>query len=183
MNIYDFKVNSISGKEVSLAEYKGKVLIIVNTASKCGFTPQYEELQELYKIYREQGLEILGFPSNQFAAQEPGTNEEVQNFCRINYGVNFSLFEKMDVRGKDAHPLFKFLTDKAPFEGFNLNHPIGEKLQGVLQANFPELLEGNDVKWNFTKFLIDREGNVAGRYEPTTTPMEMRDDIEKLLEK
>ena len=181
MSIYDFKVKSISGKEVSLADFKGKVLIIVNTASKCGFTPQYEELQELYKIYGDQGLEILGFPSNQFAAQEPGTNEEVQNFCRINYGVNFSLFEKMDVRGKKAHPLFKYLTEKAPFKGFNLNHPIGEKLQGVLKANFPELLEGNDIKWNFTKFLIDREGNVAGRYEPTTTPMEMRDDIEKLL--
>lgn len=181
MNIYDFKLKSINGKEVSLADYKGRVLVIVNTASKCGFTPQYEELQELYKIYQEQGLEILGFPSNQFAEQEPGSNAEVQNFCQINYGVTFPLFEKIDVRGKAAHPLFKYLAEKAPFKGFDLNHPIGEKLQGVLQEKFPEFLEGNDIKWNFTKFLIDRKGNVVGRYEPTTVPLAMKEEIEKLL--
>lgn len=181
MSIYDFKVKSIEGKEISLADYQGKVLLIANTASKCGFTPQYEELQELYKIYHDQGLEILGFPSNQFGEQEPGSNEEVQNFCQINYGVAFPLFEKTDVRGSTAHPLFRYLTDQAPFKGLDLNHPRGERLQGVLRDRFPQFLEGNDIKWNFTKFLIDRHGNVAGRYEPTTTPLGMREDIEKLL--
>ncbi|MEG6584755.1 glutathione peroxidase [Dendrosporobacter sp. 1207_IL3150] len=181
MSIYDFKLKSIQGQEISMSQYKGKVLIIVNTASKCGFTPQYEELQELYKKYQAEGLEILGFPSNQFAEQEPGSNEEVQNFCKINYGVSFQLFEKTDVRGKTAHPLFEYLTDKVPFKGFDLNHPISEKLNSVLNEKFPELLEGNDVKWNFTKFLVDRQGNVIGRYEPTTSPLSMTKDIEKLL--
>lgn len=182
MNIYDFKIKSINGKEVSLAEYKGKVLLIVNTASKCGFTPQYEELQELYKTYQQQGLEILGFPSNQFAAQEPGSNAEVQNFCQINYGVTFPLFEKMDVRGENAHPLFTYLTGKMPFMGFDSKHPIGEMLQSTLQEKFPDILAGDGVKWNFTKFLIDREGHVTGRYEPTTSPLAMKIDIEKLLQ-
>lgn len=181
MNIYDFKLKSINGKEVSLADYKGKVLVIVNTASKCGFTSQYEELQKLYKMYQNQGLEILGFPSNQFAEQEPGSNAEVQSFCQINYGVTFPLFEKIDVRGKEAHPLFKYLAEKAPFKGFDLKHPNGEKLQGVLKEKFPEFLEGNDIKWNFTKFLIDKKGNVIGRYEPTTVPLSMKEEIEKLL--
>ena len=181
MNIYDCEVRTIGGKEVSLANYKGKVLIIVNTASKCGFTPQYEELQKLYNAYSDSGLEILGFPSNQFAEQEPGSNEEVQQFCQMNYGVSFPMFEKTEVRGKNAHPLFHYLTDKAPFKGFDLNHPIGGKLQGVLQEKFPELLEGDSIKWNFTKFLINRQGEVIGRYEPTTSPMEMKNEIEKLL--
>jgi glutathione peroxidase len=181
MSIYEFRLKSIEGKEISLTNYKGKVLLIVNTASKCGFTPQYEELQELYKIYRDQGLEILGFPSNQFAEQEPGSNAEVQNFCQINYGVTFPLFAKIDVRGSEAHPLFQYLTKEAPFQGFDLNHPIGEKLQGVLEEKFPEFLKGNDIKWNFTKFLVDSQGNVKGRYEPTATPLSMREDIERLL--
>ncbi|MBP2659644.1 MAG: Peroxiredoxin [Firmicutes bacterium] len=181
MNLYNFELNSIEGKKVSLADYKGRVLIIVNTASKCGFTPQYEELQALYQKYQEQGLDILGFPSNQFAEQEPGSNAEVQNFCQINYGVTFPLFEKIDVRGKEAHPLFHYLTQKAPFKGFDLNHPIGERLQGILQEKFPEILAGDDIKWNFTKFLIDRQGSVVGRYEPTTSPLSMEKDIEKLL--
>jgi glutathione peroxidase len=181
MSIYEFSLKSINGKEISLTDYKGKVLLIVNTASKCGFTPQYEELQELYKMYQDKGLEILGFPSNQFAEQEPGSNAEVQNFCQMNYGVTFPMFAKMDVRGKDAHPLFQYLTKEAPFQGFDMNHPIGEKLQGILEEKFPEILKGNDIKWNFTKFLIDREGNVKGRYEPTTTPLSMRKDIERLL--
>jgi glutathione peroxidase len=181
MNIYDFTVRTISGKDVSLADYKGKVLLIANTASKCGFTPQYAELQKLYNTYADKGLEVLGFPSNQFAEQEPGSNEEIQNFCEINYGVSFPLFEKIDVRGEHAHPLFVFLTEQAPFKGFNLHHPIGGKLQEVLQGKFPEFLEGNSIKWNFTKFLINRQGDVVGRFEPTTSPLEMNDDIEKLL--
>lgn len=181
MSVYDFKVKTIDGKETSLADYKGKVLLVVNTASKCGFTPQYKELQELYDKYAERGLEILGFPSNQFAEQEPGTNDEVKNFCQLNYGVTFPLFAKGDVRGDNAQPLFTHLTEKAPFKGLDMNHPIGEKLQSVLQQRFPEFLEGDSIKWNFTKFLIDRSGNVVGRYEPTTLPSAMQNDIEKLL--
>jgi glutathione peroxidase len=181
MNIYDFRVKAIDGREVALADFKGKVLIIANTASKCGFTPQYEELQQLYSIYADKGLAILGFPSNQFAEQEPGTNAEVQNFCQINYGVSFPLFEKTVVRGENAHPLFVYLTEKAPFRGFDLNHPIGAKLQAVLQDKFPELLAGDSIKWNFTKFLVNRQGDVVGRYEPTTSPLDMKAAIEKLL--
>lgn len=181
MSIYDFSLKSIRGKEQSLSDYKGKVLIIVNTASKCGFTPQYQELQSLYTKYADQGLEILGFPSNQFAEQEPGTNEEVQNFCQVNYGVTFPLFEKIDVRGETAHPLFQYLTSQIPFQGFDYKHPIGEKLHGVLKERFPEFLEGDSIKWNFTKFLIDRSGKVVQRYEPTTLPSAMQADIEKLL--
>ncbi|MDF2572511.1 MAG: Peroxiredoxin [Sporomusa sp.] len=181
MNIYDFRVKTIDGREISLVDFKEKVLLIVNTASKCGFTPQYEELQKLYSTYAEQGLEILGFPSNQFAEQEPGTSGEIQNFCKINYGVSFPLFEKIEVRGENAHPLFVYLTEKVPFKGFDLNHPIAGKLQEVLQEKFPELLEGNSVKWNFTKFLVNRQGDVVGRYEPTTSPLAMKEDIEKLL--
>jgi len=181
MSIYDYEAKTISGKEISLADYKRKVLIIVNTASKCGFTPQYEELQKLYNTYAKRGLEILGFPSNQFAEQEPGSNAEVQQFCQINYGVSFPMFEKTEVRGPKAHPLFDYLTNKAPFKGFNLKHPIGGKLQEVLEEKFPELLAGNSIKWNFTKFLINRQGEVVSRYEPTTSPMEMKEEIEKLL--
>ncbi|HEX9059982.1 MAG TPA: glutathione peroxidase [Clostridia bacterium] len=181
MNIYDFKVKSIDGEEVSLSKYKGKALIIVNTASKCGFTPQYEDLQKLYEKYNEQGLEILGFPSNQFAEQEPGSNSEVKNFCLVNYGVSFPLFEKIDVRGPDADPLFQFLTEQKPFKGFNLDHPIGKILSSMLQEKFPEYLEGDSIKWNFTKFMIDKNGNVVSRHEPTTSPLDMESEIKQLL--
>lgn len=181
MNIYDFQVKNMDGKTVSLADFKGKVLLIVNTASKCGFTPQYEELQALYNDYAGQGLEILGFPSNQFAEQEPGSNEEVRQFCQLTYGVSFPLFEKTEVRGKNAHPLFVYLTEQAPFRGFDSGHPIAGKLEEVLKERFPELLEGDGIKWNFTKFLVNREGKVVGRYEPTTAPSAMKPDIEKLL--
>ena len=181
MNIYDFTVKTNKGVEKSLADYKGKVMLIVNTASKCGFTPQYEELQELYKKYNDRGLEILGFPCNQFAGQEPGSNEEVQTFCKRNYGVTFQIFEKGDVRGETAQPLFKFLTEQKGFEDFDENHPVAKPLMEALKNNFPEYLEGDGIKWNFTKFLIDRDGNVVARFEPTTTPSAIADDIEKLL--
>ena len=123
MNVYDFVVKNIRGEEKSLADYKGKVLLVVNTASKCGFTPQYKELQDLYLQYKEAGLEILGFPSNQFAEQEPGSNDEVQEFCRLNYGVTFPLFAKGDVRGENAQPLFQYLTRQQGFAGFDEGHP------------------------------------------------------------
>ena len=181
MPIYDFKVKNIKGEEVSLDGYRGKVLLIVNTASKCGFTPQYAGLQALYDKYQARGFEILGFPSNQFAGQEPGENEEIQQFCSLNYGVLFPLFAKGDVRGENTQPIFKYLTEQAPFKGFDPGHPITGKLTEALQANFPELLIGDSVKWNFTKFLIDRHGNVVGRFEPTTEPAGLQKTIEKYL--
>ena len=182
MSIYDFKAITIDGEEISLEQYKGKVLVIVNTASKCGFTPQYEGLEKLYEQYKDKDFEILGYPSNQFAGQEPGESNEIKNFCTINYGVSFQLFEKSDVRGENALPLFKYLTEKTTFKGFDLHHPTGKKLNDMLEKNFPEFLEGDSVKWNFTKFLIGRDGNIVERYEPTTEPSAMSMSIEKLLE-
>ncbi len=181
MSVYDFTAKTKRGEEKSLADYKGKVLLIVNTASKCGFTPQFEELQKLYDAYKDKGFEILGFPCNQFAGQEPGTNDEVQSFCKVNYGVTFTIFAKGDVRGETAQPLFKYLTAQKKFEGFDMNHPIGQKLLEALQQNFPEYLEGDGIKWNFTKFLIGRDGEVVARFEPTTTPASIAKDIEALL--
>lgn len=181
MSIYNYEVETISGERTTLEKYKGKVLIIVNTASKCGFTPQYAGLQKLYEAYKEHGLEILGFPSNQFAEQEPGSNSEVQEFCQLNYGVTFPLFAKSDVRGEAVHPLFRHLTEEAPFRGFDTETPGGKMLGSFLQEKFPEIMEGDSVKWNFTKFLIDREGRVAGRYESTEEPASMQPAIEKLL--
>ena len=181
MSVYDFKVKTKRGADKSLADYKGKVLLIVNTASKCGFTPQFAELQELYDAYKDKGFEILGFPCNQFAGQEPGTNDEVQQFCKVNYDVKFTIFAKGDVRGETAQPLFKYLTAQKKFEGFNMNHPVAAPLLDALQKNFPEYLAGDGIKWNFTKFLIGRDGEVVARFEPTTTPKEIASDIEKLL--
>jgi glutathione peroxidase len=156
--IYDFSATRIDGVEQSLADYKGQVVLIVNTASKCGFTPQYEGLQKLYEDYKDRNFVILGFPCNQFGGQEPGTNEEVATFCRVNYGVTFPMFAKIDVNGKNAHPLYKFL-----------------------KAAQPGILDSEKIKWNFTKFLINREGKPVNRYSPQTKPEELRSDIEKLL--
>jgi glutathione peroxidase len=157
MNIYDFKVNSIMGQQVELSDYKGQVLMIVNTASECGLTPQLEGLEEIYQEYKDQGFEILGFPCNQFANQETGTNEEIKDFCQINYGVTFKMFEKIKVNGSEAHPLFKYLKSETAS------------------------LLGGIIKWNFTKFLIDREGQIVNRYAPTTEPAKTKTDIESLL--
>lgn len=180
-SVYDFKASNIRGNEVSLEQYKGKVLLIVNTASKCGFTSQYADLQKLYETYKEQGFVLLGFPCNQFGEQEPGTNEEVNTFCQLNYGVSFPMFEKIDVRGESKHPLFAYLTEQAPFEGFDLTTPSGKMLNAFLQEKQPQLLEGDDIKWNFTKFLIDREGHVVKRFESPVDPMDMEADIRAVL--
>lgn len=181
MGVYDFKVKDIAGHEISLSEYAGKLLLIVNTASKCGFTPQYDGLEKLYQKFKGQGLVILGFPSNQFLSQDPGSNEEISSFCRLHYGVTFPMFSKIDVRGKNADPLFQYLTEAAPFKGFELNKDSGRMIQGVVKKHYPENLEGNGVKWNFTKFLIGRDGTVMGRYEPTVTPEELDPIIKSSL--
>ncbi|OFK80335.1 glutathione peroxidase [Anaerosphaera sp. HMSC064C01] len=154
---YDYKVKNISGEDVSMSDYKGKVVLIVNTASKCGFTKQYEGLEELYEKYKDQGFVILGFPCNQFGAQEPGGNEEIKNFCTSTFSVTFPMMSKIDVNGDDADPLYKFLK---------------KEKGGIL---------GDDIKWNFTKFLIDREGNVVDRFASQKTPKALEKEVEKLL--
>ena len=157
MRFYDFKARKMNGQEVKMEEYKGKVVLVVNTASKCGLTPQFEGLEELYKGYKDKGLEILGFPCNQFANQDNGSNEEIHEFCQLNYGVTFTMFEKIDVNGENAHPLYKFLRKEA---------------KGLFS---------DKIKWNFTKFLIDSHGNVIKRYAPTEKPDKIKKHIENLL--
>jgi glutathione peroxidase len=159
MFIYDFSAKLNDGSDQSLADYKGKVLLIVNTASKCGFTPQYKGLQELYAKYHDKGFEILGFPCDQFGHQEPGNDEEIKSFCELHYGVTFPLFAKIEVNGNKAHPLYKFLKSEKG---------------GLL---------GDNIKWNFTKFLLDKQGTVVERFAPQTTPEKIATDIERELAK
>ena len=181
MNIYQYDVMKLNEDIVSLSQYQNKVLLIVNTASKCGFTPQFEDLQKLYEMYQEKGLEILAFPCNQFGEQEPGTSEEANAFCKLNYGVTFPVFHKIDVNGPKAHPLFRYLKNEAPFQGFDEKN-INEKfLKVMLSEKYPEWKAGDEIKWNFTKFLIDANGNVIQRYESTIEPLQLKEDIEKLL--
>lgn len=156
-NIYDFVVQKSNGEDYKLEEYKGKVMLIVNTASECGFTPQFEGLKALYEKYKDQGFVILGFPCNQFGGQEPGSGAEANQNCKINYGVTFPIHEKVDVKGENQHPLFRYLTDAA---------------KGMLSEK---------IKWNFTKFLVDRDGNVISRFSPQKKPAQIEKDIEKLL--
>lgn len=156
--VFDFTAQDIAGKDVDLSQYKGKVLLIVNTASKCGFTPQYKGLQAIFEKYRERGFEVLGFPCNQFGHQEPGDEAQISEFCELNFGVDFPLFGKIDVNGDDAHPLYRHLKEEAP-----------------------GLLGSKAVKWNFTKFLVNRDGQVVKRYAPTDKPESLAKDIEKLL--
>jgi glutathione peroxidase len=181
MSIYDFSAKLINGNEVSLNDYREKVVVIVNTASKCGFTPQYSDLQKLYEKFSTQDFVILGFPCNQFGEQDPGENDEVNAFCQLNYGVTFPMFEKTDVIGSGAHPLFKHLTKEAPFEGYDMNNSMGKILHAIISEKYPENAYGDSIKWNFTKFLIDREGKVIRRFEPTVAPFDMEDDIKKVI--
>ena len=161
-DVFDFAARLNSGEEKSLADYRGKVLLIVNTASNCGFTPQYAGLEELYRAYNERGFEVLGFPCNQFGAQEPGSEAEIGAFCEKNYGVSFPIFAKIHVNGPSAHPLFQFLERNKP---------------GILG-----IFGAGGIKWNFTKFLVDRKGQVAGRYGPSTKPEKLAKAIERLLD-
>ncbi|TXR70038.1 glutathione peroxidase [Bacillus sp. AY18-3] len=158
MTVYDFLAKTITGEDKSLKDYEGKALLIVNVASKCGFTPQYKGLQEVYDKYKDQGLEVLGFPCNQFGGQEPGTEADITSFCELNYGVNFPMFAKIDVKGDKAHPLYTYMTEQAP-----------------------GLLGMKAVKWNFTKFLIGKDGKVVGRFAPQTKPVDLEVEIEKVL--
>ncbi|MCI3920827.1 glutathione peroxidase [Paenibacillus sp. TRM 82003] len=181
MSIFHYSAVAMNGRAVSLEEYRGKTILIVNVASKCGFTFQYADLQRLYDRYKDDGFVILGFPCNQFADQEPGTDEEVHNFCTLNYGVSFPMFQKVNVRDADAHPLFTYLASKKPFEGFNENHSVARILMALINERHPEFMLGDSIKWNFTKFLINREGEVVKRFESTTDPIDMEDDIQAVL--
>ncbi|QAT50778.1 glutathione peroxidase [Caproiciproducens sp. NJN-50] len=178
MSLYDFKAKNIKGNEVSLSDYKGKLVMVVNTASKCGFTPQYEGLEKLYQTYKDRGLVILGFPCNQFLEQDPGTNDEISSFCKLNYGVTFPLFSKIDVNGPKADSLYTWLKEKAPFQEFELDKEMGKVIYGVIKEHYPDNLTGNGIKWNFTKFLIGRDGESVRRFEPTVTPAELEPFIE-----
>lgn len=179
--IYHFESVTASGEKQSLETYKGKVLLIVNTASKCRFTPQFDDLQKLYENYREQGFEILGFPCNQFGEQEPGTSEEAQHFCQANYGVSFPIFSKINVNGEYADPLFQYLKKAVPFEGFDETNIQVKLLKALISEKYPEYLVGNEIKWNFTKFLVDSDGTILKRYEPAVEPSAIAGDIEQLL--
>ena len=165
MNVYDFTVTAQDGSQVNLRDYAGKVLLIVNTATACGFTPQYGPMQEIYEEFRDKGLKILDFPCNQFAEQAPGTDEEIHSFCQGRFGVTFPQFSKINVNGDDAIPLYKYLTTNTAFEGFG--GPMGLVLAPIVKKMDKDYKNNGNIKWNFTKFLIDREGNIVARFEPT----------------
>ena len=166
MNAYDFQVKARDGSTVSLEDYRGKVLLIVNTATGCGFTPQYDELQALYTAYAERGFEILDFPCNQFGEQAPGSDEEIHSFCTGRFGITFPQFAKVDVNGENAIPLYKWLTENTEFGGFGKS-PMALMLSGVVKKTDKDYKNNGKIKWNFTKFLIDRNGEIVGRFEPT----------------
>ena len=171
--VYDFTVKDMQGNDVSLSQYQGKVLLIVNTATGCGFTPHYEPLEAMYKEMRENGFEILDFPCNQFANQAPGSDDEIHSFCTVNFGTEFPQFAKIDVNGETADPLFAFLATEKPFAGFGKGLK-SKMLEKFASANNKEFGEKAYIKWNFTKFLVDREGNVIARFEPTTDMKDVR---------
>ena len=179
--VYDFSVKDRKGKDVSLKEYANEVLLIVNTATKCGFTPQYDELEKLYEKYHAEGFVVLDFPCNQFGQQAPGTDESIHEFCKLNFGTEFPRFKKVKVNGDDADPLFKFLKEQKGFAGWDMEHPIAHILDDMLSKEDPDYKEKADIKWNFTKFLIDKRGMVVARYEPTEKMEHIAAKIEELL--
>jgi glutathione peroxidase len=178
--VYDFTVKDRKGNEVSLADYRGKILLIVNTATGCGFTPHYEPLEKMYADLKDRGFEILDFPCNQFAGQAPGTDEEIHDFCTIRYGTDFPQFAKIDVNGENADPLFAFLAGEKPFEGFGkgIKNAALNKFAAMNNKKFGDMTY---IGWNFTKFLIDREGKVVARFEPTVDMKEVRKAVEGSL--
>ncbi len=179
MSVYDFTVKDGDGNDISLSQYEGKVLLIVNSATKCGFTPQYSELNEIYNEFNEEGFEILDFPCNQFGGQAPGTTEEITEVCRSKWHVPYTIFEKIDVNGENADPLFEYLKNEQPFT--DITGKGATKLKLVLKAVDRHYKDNNDIKWNFTKFLVDRQGNVVRRFEPTEDLGDVKKAIEELL--
>ena len=177
--IFDYKAIASNGKEIDFKQFEGKVMLIINTASKCGFTPQFDGLEALNEKYRDRGLVCIGFPCNQFANQDPGSDSEIEGFCRMNYGVTFQIMKKVDVNGKDEHPIFTYLKEQAPTEEYK-----GLKAKAthtMLKGISKSVEKSSDILWNFTKFLISRDGSVVKRYAPTTEPKDFEKDIEAML--
>jgi Glutathione peroxidase len=181
MNVYDFNVVNAYGEKVSLEEYKNKVLLIINSATQCGFTPQYDELQDMYEKYGDQGFVILDFPCNQFGNQAPGTNAEIVKFCDSRYGITFPIFSKIDVNGENAAPLYQYLVKEQGFKGLDKDHPLTPTLESMLERLKPNFRNEPDIKWNFTKFLVDRKGNVVERFEPTAHMADIEAKVNELL--
>jgi len=180
MGIYDFSIRKMDGTEVPMSDYKGKVLLIVNTATGCGFTPQYEDLQKIYDEFQAKGLEILDFPCNQFKEQAPGSDEEIHAFCKGRFGITFPQFSKVDVIGENASPLFKYLSENTKFEGLG-HSPKGLAVAALAKGMDKDYKNNGNVKWNFTKFLISRDGEILARFEPTADMKKVRDAVEKAL--
>ncbi len=178
-SVYDFKVADLEENTVSMDAYKGKVLLIVNTATKCGFTPQYKELQEIYDKYHAQGFEVLDFPCNQFGEQAPGSNEEIHKFCTDNYETTFPQFSKIDVNGENESPLFTFLKAKQGFKGFTGER--GQMMEQMMSRRDPDFAQKSDIKWNFTKFLVNKNGEVIARFEPTEDMAEVEAQVKAQL--
>ena len=179
MNIYDFTVKAMDGSDVDLSQYRGKVTLVVNTATGCGFTPQYKDLQEIYDELKDKGFDILDFPCNQFADQAPGTDDEIHTFCTGRFGIRFSQFAKIDVNGENADPLWKYITSNTKFEGFD--GPAKLMLSPIVKKMDKDYKNNGNIKWNFTKFLVDKEGNIVARFEPTKDMKEVREAIVALL--
>ena len=179
--IYELKVKNDVGEDVQLAEYRGKVLLIVNTATRCGFTPQYKEMEALYEKYRAQGFEILDFPCNQFGEQAPGSIQEIHQFCTANFDIQFPQFDKIEVNGPDESPLFTYLKSQQGFGGFNLNDRLGKLLDEMMRKQDADYDKKPSIKWNFTKFLVSRNGQVVRRYEPTDAMAAIEADLQREL--
>jgi len=180
-SVYDFTVTNDEGRQVSLADYRGQVLLIVNTATRCGFTLQYKELQALYEQYRQQGFIILDFPCNQFGQQAPGSIQDIHSFCTANFNIEFPQFDKIDVNGPQASPLYVWLKSQAGFAGFNLDDKIGQYLDQRFRQQDPDYAKNPDIKWNFTKFLVSRSGQVLQRFEPTATAHDIEPAIQAAI--
>lgn len=181
MTIYDYKVTNSNGELISLAEYKGKVLLIINSATECGFTPQYDQIQDLYEKYADEGFEVLDFPCNQFGHQAPGTIDEIHLFCSQRFGISFPIFDKVDVNGSNEEPLFSLLKSEKGFNGFNEESPKADSMSKMLEKIDPDYKNNSDIKWNFTKFLVTRDGNIVNRYEPIDDILDIEDRINELL--
>jgi glutathione peroxidase len=181
MGIYDFNVLKADGDTIALSEYENKVILIINSATECGFTPQYDALQDLYEKYSQENFIILDFPCNQFGNQAPGTNEEIATFCDTKFGITFPIFSKIDVNGENASTLFEYLKNQKGFAGFDPEHKLTPILEDMLGKANPDYKNQPDIKWNFTKFLIDRSGNVVERFEPTTDIYSIEEKVKELL--
>ena len=180
MSFYDYSVTTPKGEEISMKDYAGKVVMVVNTATGCGFTPHYKDIEDMYEKYHDQGFEVIDVPCNQFKGQAPGTDEEIHEFCQLHYNTKFPQMKKSDVNGENAIPLFKYLKSQKGFEGFDKN-PKGLVMSGLLKTIDKDYKNNSEIKWNFTKFIVDREGNVVARFEPTTDMKKVDEFVASLI--